>query len=52
MPAPLCLPHCLQTRAQGQDGTPSDADIEAAVALMTPYFSRGNYPEVILLNSY
>lgn len=46
MPPPLCLPHCVQTRARGADGTPTAADIEAAVALMTPYFSSGNYPEV------
>ena len=46
MPAPLCLPHCVQTRQQGQDSTPSNADIEEAVKLMEPYFQSGNYPEV------
>jgi hypothetical protein len=46
MPAPLCLPHCVQTRQQGQDSTPSNADIEEAVKLMEPYFQSSNFPEV------
>jgi hypothetical protein len=46
MPAPLCLPYCVQTRQQGQDSTPSNDDIEEAVKLMEPYFQSGNYPEV------
>ncbi len=46
LPAPLCLPHCLQDRVAGQDGIPTESDIEAAVVLMEPYFQSGNYPTV------
>ena len=46
IPAPLCLPHCVQTRLQGQDSTPSNADIEEAVKLMEPYFRSANFPIV------